>query len=203
MEAKGIYLQLKELMWEIKANRTNMANYYLDIETEGLDPEVDKIITIQYQKLDWTTGEPVGDLKILKAWGSSEKEILEKFQVILGEETWDFVAHGYCLGFEDKFLRERSIICGLEKPIRLFDRPTVDLHSVGVLMNGGNFKGSGLDKITGKKSNGLACLTFYNAKQYDKVISYIKQETEEYLQFYSWLRQRMPKLMTEFHADCL
>ncbi|KKN69358.1 hypothetical protein LCGC14_0442180 [marine sediment metagenome] len=196
-------LELKEIMWGIKAARTNMANYYLDIETQGLDPEADQIITIQFQKLDWDTGEPVGDLTILKAWDSSEKEILEKFQIILGESQWDFVAHGYCLGFEDKFLRERSIACGLEKPIRLFDRPTVDLHSVGILMNGGSFKGSGLDKITGKKNNGLACLTFYNLKKYDKVTNYIKQETEEYLEFYSWLRQRMPKLMTEFHADCL
>lgn len=195
--------ELKEIMWEIKAARTNMANYYLDVETTGLDPAVDKIITIQYQKLDWTTGEPVGDLTILKAWESSEKEILEMFQTLLGEDTWSLVAHGYCLGFEDKFLRERSIACGLKKPIRLFDRPIVDLHSVGILMNGGSFKGSGMNKITGKSNNGLACLTFYNLKQYDKVISYIKQETEEYLRFYSWLRQRMPKLMTEFHADCL
>lgn len=180
-----------------------MANYYLDIETTGLDPEVDKIITIQFQKLDWDTGEPRGDLTIFKAWDSSEKEILEKFQAIFGDNTWDFVAHGYNLGFEDKFLKQRSIACGLEKPIQLFDSPTVDLHPVGILMNQGQFKGSGMDKITGKPNNGLACLTFYNLKQYDKVIGYIKEETEEYLRFYSWLRQRMPKLMTEFHADCL
>lgn len=180
-----------------------MSNYYLDIESSGLDPETDEIITIQFQKLDYNTGEPIGDLVILKAWEETEKTILEKFQAIMGEDKWNFVAHGYCLGFEDNFLRERSIACGLETPIRLFDRPTVDLHSVGILMNGGQFKGSGLDKITGKQSNGLACLTFYNLKRYDKVIEYIEQETKEYLRFYSWLRERMPKLMTEFHIDCL
>ena len=195
--------EMMEIMWEIKATRTNMANYYLDIETAGLDHEVDKIITIQYQKLDWNTGEPVGELIILKAWDNSEKQILEQFQRVLKEGQWDFVAHGYNLKFEDEFLWHRSIACGLKVPIKLFDRPVVDLHPVGILMNKGQFKGSGLDKITGKKSNGLACLTFYNAKQYDKVISYIKEETEEYLKFYSWLRKRMPTLMTEFHVDCL
>ena len=29
-----------------------MAQYYLDIETTGLDPEIDQIITIQYQELE-------------------------------------------------------------------------------------------------------------------------------------------------------
>jgi len=174
----------------------------LDCEAQGLNPEVDEITTIQYQKLGFNPGDDNGPLIILKAWESSEKEILEQFKKVFGTETWGFIAHGYNLHFENKFLRERCIANGIE-PIELFSRPVVDLWSVGVLMNGGNFKGSGLDKITGKESNGFACLTFYNLKQYDKVISYIKQETEEYLRFYSWLRQRMPKLMTEFHADCL
>ena len=57
-----------------------MASFYLDIETQGLDSEVDKIITIQYQKLKWGTNEPDGPLVILKSWESSEKEILEQFQ---------------------------------------------------------------------------------------------------------------------------
>lgn len=173
------------------------------MESSGLNPETDQIVTIQFQKLDFETGEPIGELKILKAWESSEKDILEKFQKILGEEKWDFVPHGYCLGFEDKFLRTRSIACGLETPIDLFSGPVVDLHSVGVLMNGGQFKNSGLDKITGKNGNGLKCLVHYNAGHYDKVVSYIKQEAEEFLKFYVWLRKRMPNLMTEFHADLL
>ncbi|KKK91948.1 hypothetical protein LCGC14_2707790, partial [marine sediment metagenome] len=37
-----------------------MVNYYLDIETTGLDPKTNKIITIQYQRLDSQTGEAVG-----------------------------------------------------------------------------------------------------------------------------------------------
>ena len=45
-----------------------MANYYLDIETTGLDPGNSSIITIQYQELERGTGRPVGELSILKEW---------------------------------------------------------------------------------------------------------------------------------------
>jgi len=180
-----------------------MGNYFLDIETTGLNPEVDEIITIQFQKLDFDNGEPIKKLTILKAWETSEKDILKKFQAIFGDDTWDFIAHGYNLKFENKFLKKRSIACGLEKPIKLFDRPTIDLHPVGILMNNGQFKGSGMDKITGKEGNGLFCLTLYNAKKYDKVIEYIKQEAREFLKFYVWLRKKMPQLKTEYQIDCL
>ena len=56
-----------------------MGNYYFDIETTGLDPKKDKIITIQYQELDRFTGKAIGKLVILKEWESSEREILQKF----------------------------------------------------------------------------------------------------------------------------
>ena len=179
-----------------------MASYYLDIETESLDEFVDKIITIQYQKLKWKTNEPDGPLVILKSWESSEKDILEQFQKVFGTEQWGFVAYGYNIFFEEKFLRERSIACGLAKPIKLFDRPTVDLHSVGILMNNG-FKGSGLDNITSKKGNGLACLVHYNAGNYAKVIQYIEQETKAYLHFLVWLTKHMPKVLLEYQVDLI
>jgi len=60
-----------------------MAEYYFDIETyspgERPNPEKDKIIVIQYQKIDLRSGEPRGDLIILKEWESSEKEIVTQF----------------------------------------------------------------------------------------------------------------------------
>ncbi len=42
-----------------------MANYYLDIETTGLDPEKSKIITIQIQQLNWMA-RPVDNLIAFK-----------------------------------------------------------------------------------------------------------------------------------------
>ena len=52
-----------------------MTEYYFDIETLGTDPQDDKIITIQYQKLE--DGQPVEDMVILKEWESSEGDIVK------------------------------------------------------------------------------------------------------------------------------
>jgi len=45
---------------------TEIMNYYLDIETTGLDPLHAKIITIQYMELERNTAKPMSPLKILK-----------------------------------------------------------------------------------------------------------------------------------------
>ena len=56
-----------------------MPKYYLDIETLGLEPLEDKIVTIQYAEIDYITGDQKSELTILKEWETSEKDILEKF----------------------------------------------------------------------------------------------------------------------------
>jgi len=60
-----------------------MAEYYFDIETyspgEKPNPETDKIITIQFQRIDLKTGKPREKLEILKEWESSEKQIVTEF----------------------------------------------------------------------------------------------------------------------------
>jgi len=58
---------------------SSLAEYYFDMETTGFDFDKDEIITIQFQRLNGFTGEPIGELEILKSWESSEKEILETF----------------------------------------------------------------------------------------------------------------------------
>ena len=134
-----------------------MPQYYLDIETTGLNPLADKIVTIQYQELDRTTGEAIGDLNILRAWESSEKEIIEQF--ILGSRVLDpypfsFVPIGFNLNFEHNFLKTRSEKNELPS-IDILSHPFLDLRIIGVIMNKGEFKGSGLDKLTGKERNGI------------------------------------------------
>jgi len=178
-----------------------MINYYLDIETTGLKPETNKIITIQYQELDSITGEAVGQLKILKAWESSEKEILCEFNKLLTTNVWDFVANGYNLKFEHDFLYTRSIANGFDYPIDLLSRPVVDLHPIGIMMNGGVFKGSGLDKISGKSGKGSDCLEAYNMGAYNKVEEYIIQEAKAYINLYCWLKKRMPCLLRQYKFD--
>lgn len=178
-----------------------MADFYLDIETEGLEPTSNAIITIQYQRLNFNTKEAAGPLVILKAWESSEKEILEQFNKVLGISTWDFIAHGYNLSFEHKFLYTRSLIHGITPAIQLLNRPTVDLHPVGILLNGGKFKGSGLDNISKKEGNGASCLQAYKDNDYDFIERYIKQEADSFIGLYAWLVKKMPNVLLEFCAD--
>ena len=57
-------------------------NYYLDIETTGLDPLQDKIITIQYMELERNTAKPISPLKILKEWNLMKKQFSKNsFQI--------------------------------------------------------------------------------------------------------------------------
>lgn len=180
-----------------------MPSYYLDIETTGLDPNKDKIITIQYQELDIHTGEPIGELIILKEWESSEKDIIKKFVIdsrILDTYDFSFVPVGYNLTFEHNFLKRRAQINDLTE-VDILHQPFIDLRAIGILMNKGQFKESGLDKITGKKSDGSKIPSFYENKQYDEIVTYIEQETEEFLKFNVWLYKEMPQLHIKFKEE--
>jgi len=98
-----------------------LVEYYFDIETIGCDESKHKIITIQYQRLDEFTGQPLGDLVILKEWGSSEKDILAKFiPIFIGEKPFDFIPIGDNLPFDFEFMRAKSEKYG-EKKETLFD----------------------------------------------------------------------------------
>ena len=182
-----------------------MPSYYLDIETTGLDPNKDKIITIQYQQLDMNTGKPIGELIILKEWESSEKEIIKKFVIdskILDSYAFSFVAIGYNLTFEHNFLKRRAQINNLTE-IDILTQPFIDLRAIGILMNKGQFKGSGLDKMTGKKNDGSNIPLLYNNERYDEITEYIKNETEEFIKFNVWLYKEMPELYEKFKEEVL
>ncbi|MFL2906812.1 MAG: hypothetical protein ACJZ2C_04820 [Nitrosopumilus sp.] len=87
-----------------------MGNYYLDIETTGLDEVTSKITTIQYVELERGTGRQLGELTILKEWELGEKEMLRKFiedSPISSKYNFGFIPVGYNLGFEHKFLLEK------------------------------------------------------------------------------------------------
>ncbi len=174
-----------------------MTYYYLDIETTGFDVENDKIITIQYVELDEKTAKPVGSLKILKEWESDEKTILKRFiEDFRPEYKWAFVPIGYGLSFEHKFFWQRCISNGL-KPIGILTRPFLDLMTVGVLLNGGSFKGAALDDLTSKSQDGSVIPGYYKEKKYAEIERYIKNEIDGFCGLATKLFVKLPKLRDE------
>ena len=171
-------------------------NYYLDIETTGLDPLRHKIITIQYMELERNTAKPVGPLKILKEWESDEKTILTKFieeSGINDSYKFTFIPVGFNLQFEHSFFWQRCMSNGL-KPIDILNRPFLDLKTVAVIMNKGEFKGASLHNMTNKPHGGGNIPQLYDEKKYAEIESYIKNEAEEFSKFCVWLYEEMPKL---------
>lgn len=177
-----------------------MGNFYFDIETTGLDSKTCKIITIQYQELERSTGKPIGELKILKEWESSEREILGEFlrdSNIMDPYPFTFIPVGYNLNFEHNFLKERTAVHSFT-PLDILTKPFIDLRSIGVIMNKGEFKGSGLDKITGKPTDGSGVPKWYANKEYGKIIEYIKEEAKAFNELNQWLHQKLPEFLTTF-----
>ena len=172
-------------------------NYYLDIETTGFDEENDKIITIQYIALDEETGKPAGQLKILKERESDEKTILKRFiEDFRPENKWAFIPIGYGLSFEHKFFWQRCISNGL-KPIGILTRPFLDLMTVGVLLNGGSFKGAALDDLTSKSQDGSVIPGYYKEKKYAEIERYVKDEIDGFCGLATKLFVKLPKLRDE------
>jgi len=175
-------------------------NCYLDIETTGLDPLHSKIITIQYVELERNTGKPVGPLKILKEWESDEKTILVKFisdSGVTDKYPFAFIPVGFNLQFEHDFFWQRCMSNGLQ-PVDILDRPFLDLKTVGVIMNKGEFKGASLHKLTNKPHGGGDIPRLYEEKKYAEIESYIKKETEEFTTFCSRLYKELPELLDRF-----
>ena len=181
-------------------------NYYLDIETTGKDPMQDKIITIQYQKLDRYTANPVDSLKILKEWESDEKTILTKFisDTGVGGYLWDFVPFGFNLPFEHKFFVQRCKANGLE-PVSILGeienpRPHIDLKLLALLKNQYEFKGSSLDFLTNKPRDGRHIPNLYAQKKYLEIENYIKIEADEFIRLCQWLSKEMRQVLEKFKA---
>lgn len=170
-----------------------MAEYYFDIETyspgERPNPDTDKIISIQFQRIDLRTGKPISDLVILKEWESSEEQILKEFYNKFFSDNvnkWNFIPVGFNLNFEWEFLISKfDKYLGKKFTSRQFhyDWPHIDLKSIGILLKNGNFKGTKLSELTNKQQDGKIISSYYKNKEFGKIEDYIKNETLAFLEF--------------------
>jgi len=174
-----------------------MPAYYFDLEVTSLNPAYGKIITIQYQPIDIETGDPLGELTILKEWESSEKEILRKFiPIFMGTKPFDFIPVGMNLSFDFNFLRFRTLL-NLGEVIDinwLFLGPHLDIKPIIVMMNKGKFKGASLNLFSEKELDPSKIPLWYEYREYDKIIEYIKQEAQAFLKLYKTLAEELPNI---------
>ena len=172
-----------------------MAEYYFDIETTGINFDKDEIITIQWQELDRFTGEPVGELNILKQWDSSEIDILKKFHPKLSCYLWDFVFIGKNMFFDFCMLNERLKHFKLgEIDLRcLFGRVSLDIKPVLVIMNKGFSKYDRMIPKTNPTPNSMIPTLFKEGK-YSQIIKYIEDETKDFIKTYQILKAELPKI---------
>lgn len=170
-----------------------MPEYYFDTETTGGDLLEDKIITIQWQRIGGLTGEPIGDLNILREWDSSEEEILRRFLPNLKTENpFDFIMVGESLLFDFMFLSYRTERYGIEGlDLRHWhDRAWIDLKPIFVMINEGRFKG--WSRVIDKPEVDVPRL--YREGKYSEIIKYIRDEAVVFLRAYQILKREMPSL---------
>ena len=167
--------------------------HYLDIETTGLNSEKDKVIAIQFAKIDFNTGVMAQPINVIAEWQSSEEDILEKaYSFLMEGDQWDFVPCGYnILHFDLPFLFSRfQTVLGKDVSYEFLNRPTLDLKSTFILMNGGRFKGS--NRFIKKNGpTGKSVPQWYEQGKYDLIEAYIAYEADAFGTAFCELRNRL------------
>ena len=162
-----------------------MPEWYFDIETEGTDPQQDRILTIQYQAM--TDGETAGSFQVLAEWEWGEKQIVRTIvEKGLLDPTWDFVPVGNHLKFDITFVMEKAEKYGIKKfgleSLRYywFTKPLVDLAPVFQLMNRSRPQGTSTSDFP-EKVNSSNVPRLYRDGKYLEIIEYVTREKDETL----------------------
>jgi len=173
-----------------------MHHYYFDIETTGLDPNKDKILTFQYQELSQVSGTPLTKLLIVKEWDYdySETKILEWLKTLLIDSPfWKFVPVGNNLVFDLSFIAARMrIYFHADFLMQLINRPFIDLKHVLVMINGGRFRN--YSRIIGKEEFGFNVPVWYENGEYEKIVNYVEMEAKAFLRTYGILKRNLPAI---------
>ncbi len=180
-----------------------MEGHYFDIETyspgDKPDSQTDKIITIQFQKIDLKTGEPIGRLQILKEWEEGSEEEMLKFihKWFFTQNPWRFIPIGFNLNFEFKFLSakfKQYNIDNREMGEYLENYPHIDLKPLAVIKKG-SFIGASLSSISDKQDDGHVIKEYYENKEYDKIINYVEVETKSFIELYKKIANNINNLL--------
>lgn len=190
-----------------------MSHYYFDIETTGLNPWEDRIISVQAVLLEPKTGKAISAMRMFSVWrdalagdlpDNKERDILKKALDFVGAynpNPFAFIPVGYNLDFESRFIKTRLAILGMPPlpcDIVSYERPKLDLRPIGVFVCDGEFKGSSLEAITGKVGSGQRVLEWHKQSRFLDIEDYAIGETEAFLEFLQWLYAIMPKIHKEF-----
>ncbi len=174
-----------------------MTQNFFDIETSGLDPERDEIITIQSQSLPKSSQTISDPLKIMKIWdhNMSEKALLSRILPLFIGSPWKFIPVGNNLLFDFKFLAAKiKKYFGYNVTAEYFlSRPHLDLKTTMILMNEGKF--TKYSQIMQKQSNGKIIPELFHNRKYDQIVDYIKDEANAFVKFYSHLQKTLPSLI--------
>ena len=189
-----------DLIRRLLRSRGTMAEYYFDIETEGLDPETSQICTVQFQKLSTLSGSPEGDLVIWKAWEKSEREMIAEFHEMFyagpqeKEKVWQFIPIGQNLLFDFNFLNHKvRQHLGKEYLLDfLKDKPFLDIKHILIVKNYGRFHG--YDQLLGNTDESAKVGDWFRNGEYDKIESYIKREAENFIAAYRVLKTAIPRI---------
>lgn len=172
--------------------------WYLDVESEGLNPQEHKLLTIQFQKLD-NCGNPISELIILREWELGEEEMMKRFfNIFVNDNPFSFGIVGQNLSFDIRFIlakfKKYNLDIGKSEIDFLYSLVMVDIHSTLILLNNFCFKGSGLDALTNKQQKGDIIPNLYAEKNYPAIEQYIQDETKAFLEAFKVLCVELPKL---------
>ena len=120
----------------------------------------------------------------------------------MGEKfIWSFIPIGYNLKFEFKFLKAKipkyNLLPIYKTEIILDNKPYIDLHSIGILINDG-FKLSKLSKFTKKNLNGDIIIEYIKNNEWDNIIKYIEDETDAFIDWMKYLSKNLIKIQLKY-----
>ena len=186
---------------------------YFDIETLGLDPENDKVISIQFQNIVYDNeGRPIHDeqvlesiapgLHILKEWESSEESIVKQafIELLAPDHREYFEPVGNNLIFEGRFMKSKLLkfgIIGTNQHLAFGQLNQIDLMPIMKLVNGGDRRTA---QFFGKVGENKNIPIYYRNKEYVKIESYIREEAKAFIKTMDYLMMKLPLMRREILA---